>query len=173
MADEFLGKRLYEAGWSQGTLLPVLPWSVIYNISDPITKIARAAKQKIDAQIRRQSEATPTEVASSPYSIASDISRPKDYLALISQDCDIVKDPNQIPTIFAMRAFETDKRQILRAAASNSTQYFLLEENRGLIVDSAIIVPIEKPVLTNFTPQPGAPNDNIKRLFAKWVAHCL
>lgn len=101
MADEFLGKRLYEAGWSQGTLLPVLPWSVIYNSNNPITKIARTAQQKIDAQTRRQSEATPIEVASPPYSIASDISRPKDYLALISQDCDIVKDPNQIPTIFA------------------------------------------------------------------------
>jgi hypothetical protein len=173
MADEFLGKQLYDAGWKQGTLLPVLPWSVIYNVNDPITKIAKTAKQKMDNQTRRKLETTPIEATSLPYAIASDVSRLKDYLVLISQDCDIVKAPNQIPTIFAMRAFVTDNGQIRRAAASNSTQYFLLDEKQGLVVDATIIVPIEKPVLTNFTPQAGAPNDNIKRLFAKWVAHCF
>lgn len=72
-----------------------------------------------------------------------------------------------------MRAFATDNNTILKPAVGNSTQYFLLDEQRGLVADSTIIVPIEKPVLLNFTPQLGVLNDNVKRQFARWVAHCF
>lgn len=37
MADKLLGQQLYATGWRQGTLLSVLPWSVIYNANDPLT----------------------------------------------------------------------------------------------------------------------------------------
>ena len=104
--SEFLGKQLYDVGWRQGASLPTLPWSVISNVDDPITRIAKADQQRIDDQIRRKSETNPTEVTSPSYAIASGLSQSQRLLDFsISQDCDIVKDPNLIPTIFAMRAF--------------------------------------------------------------------
>lgn len=173
MADKLLGQQLYATGWKQGTLLSVLPWSVIYNANDPLTRIAKSAKQQSNGRNRYKAETTSTEIAVPPYEVASGITRTEDYLVIISQDCDIVKDPNSIPTIFSMRAFLTEKKHILRSAAGNSTQYFLLDKEQGLVADSTIIVPIEKPVLNNFTPKIGAPNEETKRLFAKWIAHCF
>lgn len=172
MVEDTFGKWLYDAGWGQGVLLPALPWSVIYNVNDPLNNIARA-KQKGNSADQRKSELNPTSKVSPPYEIASGVTREKDYLVIITQDCDIVKDPLQIHCVFAMRAFMTKNVQILRIANGNSTQYFLLDEKRGLIADSTVIVPIEKPVLMSFTPQMGTSNDNIKRQFAKWVAHCF
>lgn len=173
MVDKLLGRRLYDAGWNQGTLLPVLPWSVIYNPNEPLTRIAKLAEQQNTRENRRKSESISTIVATPPYRIASGPTREKDYLVIISQDCEIIKDPNMIPTIFAMRAFTTDNNTILKPAVGNSTQHFLLDENQGLVADSTIIVPIEKPVLLNFTPQPGILYDNIKYQFARWIAHCF
>jgi hypothetical protein len=173
MADKLLGQQLYATGWRQGTLLPVLPWSVIYNANDPLTKIAKSAKRQANDRNRPKVEVTSAEITFPLYDIASGITSNNDYLVIISQDCDIAKDPNSIRTIFAMRAFLTENKQILRPAAGNSTQYFLLDKERGLVADSTIIVPIEKPVLTNFTPKTGVPNEETKRLFARWVAHCF
>ena len=46
MADNKLGVHLYSSGWRQGTLLPSLPWSVIYRRDDPLSKIAKAVERQ-------------------------------------------------------------------------------------------------------------------------------
>jgi hypothetical protein len=173
MADKLLGKQLYATGWRQGTLLSALPWSVIYAVNDPLTRIAKVAKRQANNNNRHKVEAISTEIALPFFEVASGITHAEDYLVIISQDCDIAKDPNAIPTVFAMRAFLTENKHILQPAGGNSTQYFLFDQRRGLVADSTIVVPIEKPVLSNFTPQIGVPDEHTGRMFAKWVAHCF
>src|SRR5947209_4829054 len=149
MADSKLGEHLYNSGWRQGVLLPSLPWSVIYRSEDPLSKIAKTAK-------RQAEHLDISALAGLPLhgiGVASGITRREDYLVIASQDCDIVRSLSEEPNIIALRAFTTDNSNILRYADSNSTRYFLLDPNRGLVAESSMMTLIEKPVLVNFTPE--------------------
>ncbi len=167
MADNKLGVHLYSSGWRQGTLLPSLPWSVIYRRDDPLSKIAKA----VERQPKQVNISTATELHLQGTGIASGITRKEDYLVIASQDCDLVRNPGEEPNIMALRAFITENSSILRYADSNSSHYFLLDRKRGLVAESSFIVPIEKPVLLNFTPEPGACDSATQERFARWLAH--
>src|SRR5438876_8246296 len=168
MADNKLGEWLYDAGWKQGVLLPGLPYSVIYHTDDPFSKIARAVKRQGATEIKLGGLSNTVDL---PLGVASGITRKEDSLVLATQDCDIVKNLSEEPNVVAMRAFITDNKEILRYAGSNSSHYFLLDHNRGLVAESSIMVLIEKPVLTDLTPKPGASSDATKQRFARWIAH--
>jgi hypothetical protein len=160
MADNKLGERLSEAGWSQGVLLPALPWSVVYHVDDPLSKIAQLAKRHGAADISLHG-----------IGVASGITRKDDRLVIASQDCDIAGALSEEKSVVAMRAFLTNNEVILRYADSNSNHYFLLDPNRGLVAESSIMVLIEKPVLVKLIPEPGAIDAATKERFARWVAH--
>ncbi len=168
MVDNMLGEQLYNSGWHQGVLLPQLPYSVVYRSDDPVSKIARKAN-------RHQTEQRDTQtIAGLPFRglrIASGIARQGDYLVIASQDCDLVRSLNEDPNIIAIRAFTTGNDDILQYADSNSTRYFLLDRNRGLVAESTFLVLIEKPVLMNFTPEPGVSDGATQERFARWIAH--
>jgi hypothetical protein len=168
MADNMLGEHLYNSGWRQGVLLPPLPWSVVYRSDEPLSKIAKTAAKRPTEQ--RDITAV-TGLPLQGISIASGITRREDYLVIASQDCDIVRSLNDEPNIIAVRAYTTDNYNILRYADSNSTRYFLLDRNRGLIAESSVMTLIEKPVLMNFTPEPGAADIATQKRFARWIAH--
>jgi len=168
MADDALGQRLYEAGWDQGVLLPALPWSVNFHLDDPV-KIARSAQQEAEAAYQKAASLSNTPLPRRGF--ASMVSREKERLVIASQSCDIVKKPSIEPTILAMRAFTTDNVKILRTAGSNSTYHFLLDPHRRLVADATVTALIEKPVLTLFTPEPGAVDVTTQRRFARWLAH--
>ena len=167
MADNKLGEHLYNSGWRQGILLPPLPWSVIYQSEDPLSKIAKTAKH----QSKQVDIPALTGLPLHGISIATGITRREDYLVIASQDCDIVRSLNEEPNIVAMRAFTTQNSSILRYADSNSSHYFLLDRKRGLVAESSVMVLIEKPVLLNFTPEPGACDSATQGRFARWIAH--
>lgn len=171
MADNMLGERLYETGWRQGVLLPALPWSVVYQVNDPLSKIAKTAQQQGAVEVKQRDLLAATDLP--PYSIgvASGITRKGDRLVIASQDCDIASNLSEEPCIVAMRAFITENANILRFADSNSSHYFLLDHRRGLVAESAIIVLIEKPALIGLTPEPGILDVAIKQRFARWIAH--
>ena len=170
MADNRLGQRLYDAGWSQGVLLPALPWSVIYHTDDPLSKIAKTTKRQGTADIKQKGKLATTDLPLH-IGVASGITRQGDHLVIASQDCDIVSNLTEEPNVTAMRAFITNNENILRYADSNSSHYFLLDPNRGLVAESSILVLIEKPVLMNLTPELGTLDAATKQKFARWVAH--
>lgn len=169
MADATLGRRLYLAGWEQGVLLPVLQWSVHFHLDDPLSRIAKSARPLVEAQyqlrIQKEGSALPR------CGIANGIARDKDRFVVASQTCDIVKSPNDEPNIVAMRAFTTDNTAILRAAGGNSSRYFLLDPDRSLVADGTVMVLIEKPVLTELTPEPGVIDSATQEHFARWIGH--
>lgn len=167
MADNKLGEYLYDSGWRQGVLLPPLPWSVIYRSDDPLSKIARTAKR----QAGQVDISAATDLPLHGIGIASGITRKEDRLVIASQDCDIVRSLSEEPNIVAMRAFTTENSNILKYADSNSSRYFLLDRRRGLVTESTVMVLIEKPVLLNFTPEPGAFDSATQERFARWIAH--
>ncbi len=167
MADNKLGEYLYNSGWRQGVLLPPLPWSVIYRSDDPLSKIARTAKR----QAEQVNISAATDLPLHDIGIASGITRKEDRMVIASQDCDIVRSLNEEPNIVAMRAFTTENSNILKYADSNSSHYFLLDRGRGLVTESTVMVLIEKPVLLNFTPEPGAIDSATQERFARWIAH--
>jgi hypothetical protein len=169
MVDNKLGELLYDAGWQQGVLLPALPWTVVYQTDNPLTKIAKAAKRQ--DTLNSKQKGVLTGIDSPLRGIASGITRKEDYLVIASQDCDLVSNVSEEPTIVAMRAFVTDNENISQYAGSNSAQYFLLDPERRLVAQSSILVLIEKPVLMDLTPELGAIDTVTKQRFARWVAH--
>lgn len=171
MADNKLGVRLYEAGWKQGVVLPALPWSVIYNVDDPLSKIAKSAKNQAVAESKRRDIPASASIFPHNTGVAFGITRQGDALVIASQDCDIVSNVSEEPTIVALRAFFTENTSILRYADGNSSHYFLLDRNRGLVAESSVMVLIEKPVLLNLTPEPGVLDLATQQKFARWVAH--
>jgi hypothetical protein len=167
MADNKLGEHLYNSGWRQGVLLPPVPWSVIYRSDDPLSKIARTAKR----QTGQVDITAATGLPLHGIGIAWGITRREDYMVIASQDCDIVRNLSEEPNIVVMRAFTTENSSILRYADSNSSHYFLLDRKRGLVAESSVIALIEKPVLLNFTPEPGTCDSATQERFARWIAH--
>ena len=166
MVDDILGARLNSSGWQQGVLLPPLPYSVIYQYDNPISKIAKTAKK----QSERKNISSSIDLPLHGIGVASG-TRYGDYLVIASQDCDIVRSLSDKPNVICLRAFITDNSDILRFADSNSTRYFLLNRKRGLVAESTIMVLIEKPVLMAYTPETGALNSITKERFARWIAH--
>lgn len=171
MMDGSLGERLFEAGWRQGTVLPALPYSVVYHTANPLNKIAKTANKQAIADRNRKAKETSVNINLPAHGVANGITRKEDYLVIVSQDCDIVSNLSEEPNIVTMRSFITTNEQILKFAASNSSHYFLLDDTRGLVAESSILALIEKPVLASFTPEPGAKDEMTKARFARWVAH--
>jgi hypothetical protein len=159
MAEMPLSRQLREAGWKQGTLLPALAHSVVYLPSHPLTGIAK----------RTKTPAATIRVSGTEHAVATGIMRATDYHVVITQTCDILKSESEEPTVLAMRAYITDNQRILAPAAKNSARMFLLDPDRGLVVDGTVLTEIEKPVLAGLTPAPGAPNCVIERRFARWL----
>lgn len=171
MMDGNLGKRLFEAGWRQGTLLPALPYSVVYHTDNPLNKIAKTANKQAIAERNRRGKETSTNIDLPTHGVANGITRKEDFLVVVSQDCDIVSNFSEEPNIVTMRAFITDNKQVLKYASSNSSHYFLLDYTRGLVAESSILALIEKPVLGSFNPEPGAKDELTRSRFARWAAH--
>src|SRR5579872_5069817 len=172
MVDDRLGELLYKAGWNQGILLPALPYSVIYKVDEPLSKIAKSAnKNRGVAGSGQKGASAATGLPSGKIGVAFGITRQEDRLVIASQDCDIVRNVNEEPNIVAIRAFVTENERILRYANGNSSRYFLLDHNRGLVAESSLMVLIEKPVFLDLKPEPGAFDTATKLRFARWVAH--
>jgi len=164
VSDISVERQLEDAGWEQGSLLPPLASSVIFLPSNPVTSASRAAVKRAEPSLVNVPGFTPHHIASAP-------PRASDHLVVVTQACDIVRSPSVEPTVMAMRAFTTDNGNILRAAASNSTRYFLLDPDRGLVVDATVVSIIEKPFLATLIPASGVPDAETQRRFGLWLGH--
>ncbi len=168
MSGVSIGKQLEDAGWEQGVLLPPLACSVIYLPENPVTSIAKAAAK---AAAKSGGDVPLAAAGLAPHHVASGGLRASDRLVVVSQTCDIIREPNIEPTVMTMRAFFTDNERILGPAASNSTRNFLLDPDRGLVVDATMVSMVEKPFLATLAPEAGVPDAEARRRFALWLAH--
>ncbi len=156
-----IGRKLHEKGWTQGALLNTLAISIVFAPDRPVSKLARAAARKAEPDTRLS--------PSVPHGVAFGIPSSTIRLVVISQACDIVKPLNEEPNVFAMPVFRTDNVKILGPAARNSSRYFLLDPDRGYVVDATSCVVIEKPLLETLSPEVGATTHDARRRFARWI----
>lgn len=153
-------QRLREAEWQQGDLLPPLSWSLNFDPDRPLNRMAKQAA--VEQRRKLGPEYTPHASATAPLPSSQ-------FFALASQTCDIVKDEEQEPTVVVMGAFETGNRQVLSEAEGNSPRFFLLDPTRGLVVDARKIALVEKPLLARMDRLPGAPDEEMRARFARWI----
>ena len=104
-----------------------------------------------------------------PHHIGSGVrSKNSERLVIVSQTCDIARDTTVEPTVLAARAFYTGNQSQI-ALARNSTRYFVLEDELGLIVDMTEMSIIEKPLLARIVPQQPNASEAKLREFALWL----
>ncbi len=169
MAADDLGRELYKRGWQQGVLLPTLPGALHFSLDDPLTGIARTAKAEAEAAYQSKVAKGKPPISRRAFGFGSS-GKAKERLVIVTQTCDIVKEPRIEPTVQAIRAFITTTTETLRRAGGSSKRQFVLDETRGLIAEMSPIVTIEKPVLLDFTPEPGAGDEATRKRFADWLA---
>ncbi|HTV72112.1 MAG TPA: hypothetical protein VME66_00170 [Candidatus Acidoferrales bacterium] len=157
-----IGRSLYEAGWVQGKLFSPLAASVVFAPGDPISKLARSAAARAQADHTLLHPVT--------HGVAYGIPTSTERLVVVSQACDIAKPPSVEPNVLAMPVFKTENVRILGPAARNSSRYFLLDAGRGYVVDAISIIVIEKPLLMTLTPEVGAQTSDEQKRFARWLA---
>ena len=141
-----------------------MPFSVVYDPRNPITGASKAAISATPLL------STSGDEEQQQRFLAMGRSKQNEVLVITSQTCDIGASHLVEPIVQAMRAFFARDARII-AEARHSVRRFLIDPIRGLVVDaSAPMVMIEKPVLTNIVPGPGAPDIETERRFSRWLA---
>lgn len=101
-----------------------------------------------------------------------------DQLVVVSQICDIVRNPEVEPYVEAARAFWTTDRTVIRNAKTNSVRSFCLQrgvtedgQGRGLIVDATFRIYVRKQDLLHLTSNPGLDADDKqgRARFRQWL----
>lgn len=161
-----LGRVLYEAGWSQGCVFGPLTHLVHFHIEDPLN-----IPKNVVALAREQFEKSKASGVEKP-AVAQVVRqmKQKDLWVLATQDCDLVKGTSIEPYVVAIRAFATTNERTLTIADGNSSKFFLLDPDQGLVADATVQIQLEKPVLQEFDPKPVIATDDRKRRFARWLA---
>jgi hypothetical protein len=145
-----LGKQIIARGWRQGSILAV----------PKDTPVAWLVPVKGGA----------FEVTTSPLG--------DEFAVIVSQDCDIAREPELEPFVEAMAARWTDDKGELHRASTNATRRFLLGYRdlngvqEGLIVDATRKLQIAKKVLLERFPLNDAPTISASRAerFPRWLA---
>lgn len=117
-------KSLAATDWQQGSLLPVSAnLSPLVWIGDQHQGLAKARKDANNRKRRGQ--------LSAPYAHPWPMGQ-KHRMALISQDCDVIKAPDDFACVEFALVFETDNANMIATAAGlTSARYFRLGELDG------------------------------------------
>jgi hypothetical protein len=163
-SDKPINEELIESGLRQGSLLPLLPYLVLFDPNERTSSISRPI-----TDIHSHQPKNP-EVPKHAYG-ASVPSKTGERLIVISQTCDIARPTSTEPCVLAARVFVTgDPKEI--AIAQASVRKFMLrriDEKRAMIVDLTAIVQIEKPVLRGLQHEFGPLDSSVERTFRRWI----
>ncbi len=139
-----IGDELIALGWRQG--------SIAKAGSVPVPFLSRTAEGEWQV-LSRQAESD-------------------DWLVVISQSCDIVRDPAKEPYVEVMRAWWTTDEDLLRMARTNSFRFFLLrtrEGSGGLVADAPQTFRIDKASVISLALEGNLDEKGSER-FRAWVA---
>jgi hypothetical protein len=121
------GNELIIAGWRQGSIF-------------------RPGPAKIPFLVREGQS----------WDVASELLTESHRLVISSQSCDLARDAGREPFVEALRAHETNDKNILYAAKGRSTRYYLLrepEQGLPLIACASYRLLLEKRSLVGLTPE--------------------
>jgi hypothetical protein len=139
-----LGNELFNLGWQQGTLFSAPSACFMLNrLSDPGST----------AQITRSDRPT----------------GPNEKFVLISQDCDIVASDALEPYVEALLC-KLEKPRFVSKINSNSTRWFVIDYQTGLVAYARYRTQFEKQVLKKITPEPWPNGPNRLDEFVRWLA---
>jgi len=162
MAEE-TGKLLYDQGWKQGVAFGPLSYLIHFRISESL-RIPKSAVEDAQRGLDEGGSAGPA-IGQAVVS-----AKTKDRWILATQDCDLVKAASIEPNVVAIRCFTTSNERTLIAAASNSSYYFLIDPDEGLVADARIQIQLEKPALREFVPSDPFRSQEARQRFARWLA---
>lgn len=148
--------RIREAGWQQGSLLTDVGDAFLFVPEQPISDEANLASQGIDTS-DREIDAAVRDPAENQLSI------------LISHTCDIIKPPQSYPRLEVLRCYIEEDKGKLKAAATNSARYFLVDSGVGLVADFASRTSIEKAVLLSREPREWPSSPAMLKRFRQWL----
>ncbi|TAM61806.1 hypothetical protein EPN52_02010 [bacterium] len=164
-SDKPINAALIESGLQQGSLLPLLPYLVLFDPNERASSISRPI-----TDIHQHQPKTP-DVPRHAYG-ASVPSKAGEQLIVISQTCDIARATNIEPCVLAARVFVTGDQREIAMAQVGSVRKFMLrrtDDKRAMIVDLTSTVLIEKPVLRGLKHEFGPPDAATARAFRRWV----
>ncbi len=142
-----VGEQLVARGWRQGVLLPAI-MDILSHELVPGTAPSY--------QVRRRDSGDGA-------------------LVVATQTCDLKKKASKEPEVECLRAFWTGNERIIRSAATNSVQHFLLREHmaggerKGLIADASARVLVAKESLLHLIPEQGCADSDTERRFRRWL----
>lgn len=140
---------LRTSGWEQGSLLPAPICLPIHAWAHPDRQAAPAVRKQVANIERKESVSEPTLViARAP--------KPGNRLAVISQTCDLIKVPEQMPTVEVAVVFSTENNEMI-AEGSNfaSARFYRLTPpriNPALVLDFGWRDHIDKGFLLEHRP---------------------
>jgi len=139
-----LGDELFDIGWKQGTLFsaPLACFS-LNKLSGPEPTV----------QIIRSDRPT----------------KPKEKYVLITQDCDIVASETLEPYVEALLC-KPEKPGFVSKIGGNSTRWFVIDYEQGLVAYARYRTQFEKQVLKKLIPEPWPNGPNRFDEFVRWLA---
>ncbi|MGE4427525.1 MAG: hypothetical protein AB7G37_13830 [Solirubrobacteraceae bacterium] len=161
-----------ENPWLQGSLLPAHPTIEPLSWVHPANPTTRAGRKAVERETRENDEA-PT----MPLPVRSR-TKADDRMMVVTQTCDIVKSPNQLPQVEVARVFTTTNEQTIAQAQSfASARYFRLDDRttgEAIVLDYGQRALLEKGFLGAVEPD----NELADRwsteqalLLARWLGH--
>ncbi len=139
-----LGDELLNTGWQQGTLFSAPSACFLLN---------------------KLSEPEPTsQIVQHPRRVKS-----KEKFVLIAQDCDIKATTSEEPYVEALLC-KPERKEFVDSIKGNSTRWFVIDYDTGLVAHAKYRTQFEKQVLKNLTPQSWPNGPNRLDEFVRWLA---
>ncbi|MGO9754635.1 MAG: hypothetical protein ACLP8S_00330 [Solirubrobacteraceae bacterium] len=161
-------KALEATAWQQGSLLPTAVVTPPVFWAHPTTQGAKSARTEISVARRHREEVTVPRVATRQL-------RQDERLVVISQTCDILKAPEQLPLVETALAITTNSQRVITDALDlGSARFRLLRHEAGaraLVLDYAWRVFLDKGFLLEHAPDNSAVGDSEenRKTLARWL----
>lgn len=137
-----IGKRLYSAGWRQGSILEPSSLKFAFN------------KLNTDNTIRLKERAV----------------RPRERLVVASQNCDIISNNVGEPFIEVLVCSEQRADFCDDLIQGNSSRYFVIDKENCLVAKATHRILIEKAALEHIQPGSWTSDDEDLARFSRWLA---
>lgn len=139
-----LGNELFNTGWQQGTL---------FRASSACFTLNQLSGTEPDAKIIRKERLTGSE----------------EKFVLITQDCDIVASDTLEPYVEALLC-KHEKQRFVSKISGNSTRWFVIDWNTGLVAYARYRTHFDKKALTKLIPEHWPVGPNRFDEFVRWLA---
>jgi hypothetical protein len=162
---------LGETVWQQGSFLPTSVATPPVIWAHPDTQGVKAAKSAVKAAAREQKEALTAPI------LAQRAFREGERLVVISQTCDILKTPDQLPQVEAALAITTNSEAVITDALDLGSARFRLlnraEDGGAVVLDYAWRTFLDKGFLLECQPDNtivDALSNEERKTLARWLA---